>query len=142
MKVVKKNVYYCDHCGKHGLSPILGLHEKHCTANPDRSCRLCKRESIREIIDKYKKCFYTRKKTTRHFLQEEQLQVVYLKKFTLDDIQAHLEENCPNCTLTIIRCLGLNRYYFKDKFKYDYKQTLEDWWEVENDYRAEQERYY
>ena len=40
MKIVKKNVYYCEFCKKHSLRS-LAEHEKSCTLNPDRHCKLC-----------------------------------------------------------------------------------------------------
>lgn len=40
MKLVKR--YWCDHCNKAGLSSrSMITHEKHCTLNPNRSCRVC-----------------------------------------------------------------------------------------------------
>lgn len=40
MRTVKKNVHYCEHCKKHGLSrPAMERHERHCTLNPERACR-------------------------------------------------------------------------------------------------------
>ena len=136
MKVKKKNVYYCDFCKKHSLSPSLKIHENHCTANPDRECRLCERESVREIIDKYRKYF------TVHPMNEA---IKIIKEFTLEDIEGELEYQCPNCIFTIIRCLGLNRYYFERKFKFDYKKELAEWWAMENERlqeEAERETYY
>jgi len=45
MRVVKKNVYYCSFCNKYKLtSQAMKLHEEHCTANHNRSCRLCGRQ--------------------------------------------------------------------------------------------------
>ena len=132
MKVVKKNVYYCDYCKKRSLSPNLKIHENHCTANPDRSCRMCEGGGIREIIDKDKKYFYLRKIIPRHPFADEEIQVAYRKKFTLQDLRSELEYECPNCLLALIRCLGLNRYYFGDKFKFDYKEELGEWWAAEN----------
>ena len=42
MKIVKKNVYYCDHCKKHYLSKRSCIdHELHCTKNPGRKCKMC-----------------------------------------------------------------------------------------------------
>lgn len=42
MKTIIKKVYYCDFCKKHGLSSgSLKKHEKHCTNNPNRFCRIC-----------------------------------------------------------------------------------------------------
>ena len=136
MRKEKKWMFYCDFCKKKGMSGShISIHEKHCTANPDRDCRLCgrtgfrmyKRAGIREIIDKYRKYFYTRKIKPRHPFDADDVQVVYRKKFTLQEIMDEVDE-CPNCIFTIIRCLGLNRYYFKKKFDYDYKEALKDWW--------------
>lgn len=40
MKLVKR--YWCDHCNKGSLSAgAMGKHEKHCTMNPARACRVC-----------------------------------------------------------------------------------------------------
>lgn len=40
MRSVRKLVYYCDHCRKHGLSrAAMERHERACTMNPDRVCR-------------------------------------------------------------------------------------------------------
>lgn len=42
MRVKKVNRYYCDFCKKSNCSKhAMELHEKHCTMNPDRQCRLC-----------------------------------------------------------------------------------------------------
>jgi hypothetical protein len=42
MRVKKVNRYWCDFCNKAGLSAgAMAKHEKHCTMNPDRSCRVC-----------------------------------------------------------------------------------------------------
>lgn len=43
--MTKKQVwrYACDFCGKKSLSSgHMKTHEKHCTANPNRECRMCK----------------------------------------------------------------------------------------------------
>jgi len=40
-KLVKR--YWCDFCNKAGLSAgAMAKHEKHCTMNPNRECRVCK----------------------------------------------------------------------------------------------------
>ena len=42
MKTLLKKVYYCDFCKKKGMSAsAMSVHEKHCTLNPNRQCRLC-----------------------------------------------------------------------------------------------------
>lgn len=42
MRAVKRWRYYCDHCKKSGMSRFhMGNHEKSCTMNPARECKLC-----------------------------------------------------------------------------------------------------
>ncbi len=42
MKTKKVNRYWCDYCNKAGLSKsAMERHEKHCTLNPSRACRVC-----------------------------------------------------------------------------------------------------
>lgn len=145
MKVLIKKVYYCDYCKKRALRSLI-IHEKYCTANPDRECRLCGRESVKEIIDKYKK-FFTVKINDNFLAEGETLaeKPVFEKQFRLRDIVNELDYICPNCILTIIRCVGLNRYYMEKKFKFNYKKALNNWWKGANKdalEREEREMYY
>lgn len=149
MKVKKKNVYYCDFCKKKSLRS-LKIHEKHCTANPDRECRLCDNKSIKPIIEKYKKLFYLREIKKHLFSNPDMAEVatiipVFTKKFTLKELINELDYICPNCILAMIRCLGLNRYYMNNKFKFDYKKELDNWWAITNEEarrQDERETYY
>lgn len=141
MKVKKKNVYYCDYCSKKSLRS-LKIHEKHCTANPDRECRLCDNKSIKPIIEKYNKLFRLENREEGWGIETK---VIFTEEFTLKDIINELDYICPNCILAIIRCLGLNRYYMGDKFKFDYKEALDDWWRITNKEaweKDEREAYY
>lgn len=135
MIVKKKNVYYCEYCKKKSLRS-LKAHEKHCTANPDRECRLCDNQSIKPIIKKYQKYFYVRK-TKKHSyiaeLDEIEITPIFKNKFTLKDLINELDYECPNCILALIRCLGLNRYWMDKKYEFDYKTALSDWWKVANE---------
>lgn len=133
MKVKKKYVYYCDFCSKKSLRS-LKVHEKHCTANPDRECRLCDNKSIKPIIEKYRKLF-TIEETEKVIFGEQEVVIkpIFKKQFTLKDIVNELDYICPNCILAIIRCLGLNRYYFDKKFKFNYKKALDNWWRIINE---------
>ena len=117
MKILKKNVYYCDFCGKKSLRSLKS-HEEHCTANPDRRCRLCEDAlELRPIINNLKS------KISIEGIDEN---IKVISAPTLDDILKITV--CPNCVLTILRCTGLNRYYFG--IKYDYKAKLESYWEA------------
>ena len=143
MKTKRKIVYYCDFCTKKSLRS-LKIHEKHCTANPGRECRLCDNKSVRPIIDKYRGYFYLREVKRRSIEDWNPSHIipVFKKKFTLKDIINELDYECPNCILAIIRCLGLNRYYFKGKFEYfDYKKELDKWWETIREEQRERDEY-
>ncbi len=52
MRVRKVNRYYCDFCKKANCSkPAIESHEKHCTNNPNRVCRMCvKLEAVQKPI--------------------------------------------------------------------------------------------
>ena len=98
---------------------------------------------IKPIIEKYQKYFEIKTKPTYDgFLsEEERTNVVYHKDFTLQDIINELDYSCPNCILAIIRCLGLNRYYFGEKFKFKYKEALENWWAIINNEAREEDEW-
>ncbi len=50
MRVKKVNRYYCDHCNKSGCAAgHMKKHEKHCTMNPDRECRMCKLLDVEQV---------------------------------------------------------------------------------------------
>jgi len=125
----------------------LIIHEKHCTANPNRVCQLCGRKSIKEIIDKYKELFEVKEVDAKEggWGGGTIIKAVYKKSFRLRDIVNELDYICPNCILAIIRCLGLNRHYFGSKFNFDYKKAIENWWRITNEEaweKEEREAYY
>lgn len=146
MKTKIKKVWYCSFCPKHSLRSLKN-HELHCTANPNRECKLCGRISIKEIIEKYRKYFEvsTVMKRQLDYVHEE-VEVKFLKEFTLDDIKDEVRNDddipCPMCLLAISRNLGINRYYFDEKFKFDFKKELEEWWRYKDDADYDQERCY
>lgn len=143
MIVRKKNVYYCEYCKKKSLRS-LKIHERHCTANPDRECRLCDNKSIKPIIEKYQKYFYIRK-TKKHSyvadLDTIEITPVFKRKFTLRDLVNELDYICPNCILALIRCLDLNRYWMDKKYKFDYQKALANWWSKVNEKQCKQDYY-
>jgi hypothetical protein len=128
MKVVKKNVYYCEFCKKKGLSGgHMQQHEKNCTANPDRYCRACGTESIKEIIEGFKSRFklepFMIEDPEGNFVGEDFKVIWTGEPVTLDEVLKSVD-HCPNCVFTIIRQCKFNWHYFKDAFAYDYKKDL------------------
>lgn len=152
MKRVLKYVYYCDHCNKRSLSGgHISTHEKHCTANPERECRICGRKGISDIVEAFK---------TRFSLIQNYPQLAGPVKespeFTFDDFEMafvglpdgvdHSDshrvvwngepvkfeevedttEGCPCCILAVLRQTGFNRHYFHFP-KYDFQADLREY---------------
>lgn len=131
MKVIKKNVYYCDHCNKRGLSGgHMRNHEAGCTANPNRVCRLCGGGSIAHVIADFKTRFMLGETiVSGEFPDDEVPQTVARwtgEPVTLSEIRDKAD-NCPNCILAILRQVGFNRYYF-NLGKFDYKEESAKYW--------------
>jgi len=114
MKTKVKKVYYCDYCKKHGLKgPTILFHEKHCTGNVKRDCRLCGRKNgIEDIVDGYLD------------MKEHKIDIVEL----MDSVN-----NCPACTLAVIRGAKLININF------NYETEIKKWWDDKNEesYQAE-----
>jgi len=122
MKTIIKPVYYCDYCKKRYLHKGFAVkHERHCTMNPGRECGMCKlaeleQPDMKELLDKYRpRLKITDTKYTRD------IQMGYKE---LADLQNDTN-NCPACTLAILRQLGaahLTNFDYKSA-----KQKFFDW---------------
>lgn len=132
MKTVKKNVYYCEFCNKHGLSAgAMARHEKHCTMNPHRECRLCEGSpDIPAIIEGFKKRFkLVEDESIPGFVS---IKVEWTgKEITLDEIH-DLVEGCPNCSLAIMRQAKLLPYCQDISKDFHYQDELKLWWAEKN----------
>lgn len=86
--------YFCDFCGKGSLSGgHMKKHEKHCTANPDRSCRMhANLEGIQVPVKQLIAAINPR-----------------LPDRGLADLR-RLAENCPMCILAAIRQSGIGKW--------------------------------
>lgn len=128
MKIKVKKVYYCDFCKKHSLKSIK-FHEKHCTGNPNRECRMCGRKDINTIIPKYKieiKNEWFKAPNTIEGTIMEGIEGMVAK--TMEELENDTE-GCPACMLTVIRC---NEYKWPINPKFDYKKATEEWWDGKN----------
>lgn len=119
MKTKIKKVYYCDFCKKHSLRSLTE-HEKHCTGNPNRECRLdgCMNYDLNPIIEKFKSQYKTENNSEFGFQE-------VIKHPKMIEIRKSVN-NCPNCILTILKCAGL-KYCYADDF--NYKIELQCWWD-------------
>jgi len=126
MIIKTKKVYYCEYCGKHNLRS-LAIHEKHCTGNPSRECRLCGRtDSVQPLIDKYQKQHIVEELKESDNFDLRGYKVIQEPK--IEDIKDDVD-CCPNCVLAIIR--GFKTEYTID-FRYQYQEELKIWWDDVN----------
>ena len=138
MKIKTKKVYYCDYCKKHALRS-LAQHERYCTGNLNRECRLCGRNKkttpkLKVLVRYFKRQMYIPPKSESGGIPADQI-----KKPKLEDIMDMVEQ-CPACTLTIIRALKLQNYPYDIDF--DYKKEVEEWWNSKNKEDMEAEMRY
>lgn len=120
MKVKKVNRYYCDFCKKANCSSVsISRHEKHCTMNPKRECRMCK---------------ILKNKTVP---MKKLLQITPTTNATKELLEPlrGLVDNCPACILAALRQSGCTDYTL-----FDYKKEVEAFWaEVNEQQRMEDE---
>lgn len=140
MKTKVKKVYYCDYCKKKGLSAsAMSKHEKHCTGNSDRECRMCGNQHDYSLIIKgFNKRYKIVRDDTLNFVDLSMDKIEWIgKPITLDEIH-DITEGCPACTLTIMRLSGLNDWLFNDVLHFDYIEEVKKWWAEVNKEMAKQ----
>ena len=104
MRKMKRWRYYCEFCNKSGGSGYhMAEHEKHCTLNPNRICRMCGRgEGLGKLIALLpKKEDYVSKGPLFEFL--DFAEAVEKTMFVLREEA----ENCPACILAALRQAGI-----------------------------------
>ena len=142
MKTIKKNVYYCDFCKKKGLSAgHMNTHEKHCTANPDRYCRMCDckpdiKKHIRLANKMVKKYI---KGGTNGVIIDEDGPDSGKTRFERDfDLLITQVVECPACTLAVVRQADDGVIV---NANYDYKKAVDEFWadKAQEERRQEEE---
>ena len=103
MRIKTKKVYYCDFCKKKSLK-TLEKHEKHCTGNINRECRMCGiTPNYQEIVDKLKARYHiVRDEPTFENMFSFQQVIWHGEEITGKEI-TDLVDQCPACALTIIK---------------------------------------
>ncbi len=129
MRTIRKNVYYCEFCKKKGLSAgSMSKHEKHCTSNVNRNCRMCGfSPDYQKIIDRLIPAVKQVPEMKHPFGDE----ATGILKEMMDDISEEAE-GCPACCLTIIRKLSLFLPVVSPSFQFDYKREVDSWWAARN----------
>lgn len=135
MLVKTKKVYYCEHCGRHRLTPqsIRG-HEPSCTANPNRICKMgCENGiDLPAVVAEFKARFeIIREKDWDHGFEIATERIKWHGgPIQIDEVLA-ITEGCPACTLAVIRQAGLNRVFFAGE-RWDYRKAQREWWAERN----------
>ncbi|MCP4544763.1 MAG: hypothetical protein GY832_47295 [Chloroflexi bacterium] len=133
-RIVKQ--YICEYCGKRGLSAgHMGKHERHCTMNPARECRMC---TIIErhgdgahafSIDELKAFLPEPVEDTRNGMEGSD---IYLNTKEINIGIKQLSEavsHCPACVLAAIRQKGI----MVPATRFNYKSEIDDFWGDYND---------
>jgi hypothetical protein len=106
----------------------MAKHEKHCTANPDRECKMCGcKGAYKEAIEQLRKRYnIVEVKDSPDF---DSLKVEWTGlPVTLEEI-LNITDGCPACALSIIRLSGMNHWYFEWGDKW-YEQEKSSFWAV------------
>jgi hypothetical protein len=156
MKTKKVNRYYCDFCNRGGCSAAhMKKHERHCTANPERECRVCgnavrprdvrvplgpndpQRGEAERVLDFYRTAYSwpdtideREAEAEREF---EKLMGADVASRALEEIRS-ASRNCPACILAVIR-----QSESLLTFDFDFKKEMAEWWQAKND-EAEEAR--
>ena len=132
MKKVKRWRYYCDYCKKAGGSAgHMKSHEKHCTANPNRSCRMCDALQVtQKPIEELKEEL---RRITKKFSEESIFMNMAINAKAINEFRK-FTNGCPACMLAAIRQLEEEPI-----ISLDFKKECEDFWTDinERDYQVE-----
>lgn len=130
MREKKLTAYYCDHCNKRLLSKFyMARHEKHCTLNPERSCRLCSAHNadlIKDAMALLPEIPELNKDMSFEQFMCESSSVIKLE----DDIKTAMPamyqtvDCCPACMLSAMRISGATKYQGYD----EYREDIKEWW--------------
>ena len=126
-KTVKQ--YQCDFCGKKNYSKgHMNTHERHCTMNPDRICRVCKhvgqeQPPIKDLIQLMPKMIV-------HIDDEWGFETVKNE----DELKAAFTEldkaagECYMCVFAALRQSGIH-----PNIVFDYKAASKEYWNCYNE---------
>lgn len=135
MKRKKVWRYYCEYCGKSAAAAgHMATHERGCTLNPGRKCRVC--HTARDYMA-ITKLIPARDLLTseRHLAAMSPAERVALneeyKVITCDISQAVNE--CPMCMFTVMRLSGVPMTLF---FEFELRERLRAWHEANDERRG------
>lgn len=123
MRTKLVNRYYCDFCPKSGCSSgAMKRHEKHCTMNPERACRMCQRGEVeQQPMADLLACLRTVCDDANWYTDD-------CWQRNAQECLERLKEvasGCPACILAAIRQHGMVTYMFD----FDYPKEAKGWLE-------------
>lgn len=136
MKTKTVTHYVCDHCGKVGHSAgHMTTHEKHCTMNSKRKCRLCDEgHNLAQLI-----AMVPSPEPFAIRAEEWDFKAGEGKGFTYVIPDGFYEaaiarvhdaaDECPLCTFAALRQSGVPMFLLKS---FKLKEELADWWDAAN----------
>lgn len=142
MKKEKRWVYYCDFCKKSGRSAVsMARHEKSCTMNPDRVCRMCKYsdgtpQAKMENLLKAVSIAEIMEKVEWHGTENMITVIIEKEKEAIEKLR-EVASNCPACMLAAIRQYANGNALGFSSF--DFKKEKEKFWQVHNELQRDKD---
>ncbi|KKM86434.1 hypothetical protein LCGC14_1279130 [marine sediment metagenome] len=138
MRVRRVNRYYCDFCGKGGCAGgHMKKHEAHCTLNPNRICRFCKRADLGQHTD-IPALVLTMPDPKKHLITHRDkytgewttLEITEAANAALPLLRENTT-NCPACIMAVLRLAkipvpAVTDFKFNDEVKAFWQQINED----------------
>ena len=137
----KVNRYYCEYCKRSmGHAGHMKKHEKHCTMNPNRECRMCdivdsERIPLNELIK-----ILPQPRRREEIINNELVQCDIANIGEIKEAFKVLRDkasNCPACILAVLRQLKIESYLVDFNFKKETDSAFSSY----NDARAEEGMY-
>lgn len=141
MQMKRRNRYYCDFCNKSGGSGgHMKTHERHCTMNPDRYCRVCERAEYAQTEMPEALKLLPNPDDYKTESEYGGWEFGNLNK-VIEEVMPKLRditEDCPICIFAVLRQKGISPYEV-ESFKY--KEELSSLWSDINEHESQEECY-
>jgi hypothetical protein len=126
--------YTCDFCGKKNYSAsAMNKHEKHCTKNPDRKCRMCEligeNYNLKQLISEIPKPIDFNGESGVDFSWYTNIDEI---NNAINNIKKSV--NCPACILAAIRQNGIN----VPATNFNITKEFQTFWDSYNDDHCDQ----
>lgn len=142
MKTKQVTRYTCDYCGKHSYSAShMSKHERHCTMNPHRACRVCKMlEHEQPNLEQLRALLPDGNEWANQYVDEsgslkyEWGNVARLQKF-VHKVLPDLRKQAGNCPACIMAALRQQHIYLPIVTAFNFTNEMKDIWTEINEAR-------